>query len=188
MSPITADLGRPTTKKPNVTHPILPSITGLNLSSLTTSTDSPHSLTSSTAAIVVIHEKPSTSHANITENTESSSIKYQPDEIPVQIIVEPVLKPKIRPTQSTKRRFANRQVSGQSENDEDEVRVRPRRAQIIERIRSRRAQNRLLRNGNNSECGRGETSDGQGGCRMRRSGMSGFLDFLQRFLPQRDRE
>lgn len=175
-----------------MTNSIIPSITGLNLSSIATSTDSPHSqLSDVPQTVVVIHEKPSVPHETVTQNNqkaESSSISYQPNEIPVQVIVEPVLKPKIRPQQSTKRKFANRQVSRQTEDGDDEVRVRPRRAQILERMRSRRAQNRLSRNGNSNGCGRGETNDGQGGCRVRRSGMSGFLGFLTRFLPQRDHE
>lgn len=189
-----ADLsGRPT-KKPNATNPILPSITGLNLSSITPSADSPHPETSNKPeTVVVIHEKPS--QENDTKNNlhiESSSISYQPNEIPVQVIVEPVLKPKIRPSQSMKRKFANRQVTGETEDGDDQVRVRPRRAEILERraerIRARRAQAKLSRNGNNNGCGRGETSDGRGGCRTRRSGMSGFLEFITRFLPQRDSE
>lgn len=173
-------MGKPTTKKPNVTHPILPSIAGLNLSSIQTSTPA-----STPQAVVLIHEKPSTPHENDTKVTESSSVSYQPDEIPVEVIVEPLLKPKTRPTQSTKRRVGNRQASGKTDDD-DEFRPRPRRAQILERIRSRRAQNKISRNGNG--CGRGETSDGQGGCRVRRSGMSSFLEFLTRFLPQRNSE
>lgn len=115
-------------------------------------------------------------------------MSYQPDEIPVQIIVEPLLKP--RPPQSMKRKLSNRQVSGKAEDDDDDDKIKPRRrrAQIRDRIRSRRAHNKLSRNGNSNGCGRGETSDGQGGCRVRRSGMSDFLGFLTKFLPQRDSE
>lgn len=190
VNPITADLsGRPTTKKPNVTHPLLPSITGLNLSSIPTSTDSP---ASTPQTVVVIHEKPSTPQENDAQNnqiTESSSVSYQPDEIPVQVIVEPLLKPKIRPSQSMKRKSSNRQGSGKAdEDDDDDVKPRRRRAQIRERIRSRRAHNKISRNGNIAGCGRGETSDGHGGCRVRRSGMSDLLGFLTKFLPQRDSE
>lgn len=173
------------------THPLLPSIAGLNLSSITTSTDAPASIPET---VVVIHEKPSIQLENdtqINKITESSSVIYQPDEIPVQIIVEPLLKPKTRPPQSMKRKLSNRQVSGKAEddgNDDDKIRPRRRRAQIRERIRSRRAHNKISRNSISNGCGRGETSDGQGGCRIRRSGMSDFLGFLTKFLPQRDSE
>lgn len=192
MSPITADLsGRPTTKKPNVTHPLQPSIAGLDLSALSTSTvsNSSNSLTTKKPqTLVVIHKKPSTPQTQ--NSVGNSTVKYQPDEIPVEIIIEPVLKPKTRQSsQSAKRKLANRQVSGQR-GDSDDVRIRPRRAQMVERMRLRRAQsqNRLVRNGNSDGCNRGEIRDGQGGCRVRRSGMSGLLGFLTRFLPQRDRK
>lgn len=184
VDPVTADLGRPT-KKPNVTTSLQPSITGLNLSSISASTDQ-HPPASTPQTIVVIHEKPS--HQNETEDskkTESSSVSYQPDEIPVQVIVEPLLKK--RPPQSMKRKVSNRQVGGKADADVDEellTRPRPRRAQMLERMRARRAQNKMSRNGNG--CGRRAISDGQGGCRVRRSGMSGFLDFLTKFLPKGD--
>lgn len=170
-----------------MTQLLQPSIAGLNLSSIATSTDSliiPETL-------VVIHEKPPKSDANDTQTDikpETSSVSYQPDEIPVKVIVEPLLKPKTRPSQSMKPRLSNRQVNGKAGDDDDEIRPRRRRAQIRERIRSRRAQNRLSRNGNSSGCGRGQTNDGHGGCRVRRSGMSDFFGFLSRFLPERESE
>lgn len=164
-----------------MTSTLQPSIAGLNLSSISTSTDSP---ASTPQTIVVIHEKPS--HMNDTKDstkTESSSVSYQPDEIPVQVISEPLLKTKTRPPQSMKRKISNRQASLKTDADgDDEFRPRPRRAQMIERIRARRAQTKMSRNG----CGRRSISDGQGGCRVRRSGMGGFLEMLTRFLPKGD--
>ncbi len=187
MNPITADLSgnKPTTKKPNVTSTLLPSITGSNLTSFSTSTQSSSVVSTSPQTLVVIHENPSlSSQDNSLKNGDETSVSYQPDEIPVQVIVEPLLKPKVRPSpQSMKRKLTNRQVNAKTEDDDYEVRPRRRRGQIIDRIRLRRAHNKLTsRNG----CGRGQTSDGDGGCRIRRSGMSGFFEMLTRFLPQRD--
>ncbi|KAG4074489.1 hypothetical protein HA402_015778 [Bradysia odoriphaga] len=168
VNPITADLiGKPTTSKPTSSHQtVFPSIAGLNLSSISTSTES-----SATTASEVL---------------ESSSVSYQPDQIPVQVIVEPLLKPKIRPSllPSMKRKITNRQVIVRNDDDDYEVRPRRRRGQFIERMRLRRAQNR--RNGNG--CENGQVSDGQNGCRVRRSGMSAFLGMLAKFLPTRDNE
>lgn len=187
VNPITADLsGRPT--KPTTSKPVstlFPSIAGLNLSSITTSGES-STTTSAPETVVVIHEKPSMPPAAAQETDkimETSSVSYQPDQIPVQVIVEPVLKPKTKPSTlpPVKRKLTNRQVS--VKNDDDfEVRPRRRRGQLIERMRLRRAQNR--RNG----CENGQVSDGQNGCRVRRSGMGGFLGMLARFLPMRDTE
>lgn len=81
-----------------------------------------------------------------------------------------------------KRRLANRQVNVKNDDNVDEVKPRRRRGQIIDRMRLRRAQNR--RNG----CENGQVSDGQNGCRVRRSGMSGLLGMLAKFLPKSDSE
>lgn len=187
VDPVTADLsGKPTTKKPNITQSndsILPSIAGLNLSSISTSTDPTLSSSTIPQALVFIHEKPSSS-PDVDKNVESSSVSYRPDEIPVQVIVEPLLKPKVRQSspQTMKRKLSNRQVNEKFDDDDYEVRPRRRRGQIVERIRARRAQNRLSRNSNGSGCGKGD--DGQDGCRVRRSGMSGFLEMLTKLLPR----
>lgn len=189
VNPITADLSgkptKPTTSKPPSSHQTLfPSIAGLNLSSISTSTESPS--TSAPETLIVIHDKPSMPPASQENDKimETSSVSYQPDQIPVQVIVEPVLKPKTRPSTLAplKRKLTNRQVSVKNDNDDYEVKPRRRRGQMIERMRLRRAQNR--RNG----CENGQVSDGQTGCRVRRSGIGGFLGMLAKFLPLRDTE
>ncbi|XP_037040183.1 uncharacterized protein LOC119077118 [Bradysia coprophila] len=190
VNPITADLiGKPTTSKPTSSHQTLfPSIAGLNLSSIPMSSESSATTASVPETLVVIHDKPSMPSISQENDkvTESSSVSYQPDQIPVQVIVEPILKPKTRPSvsPSMKRKITNRQVSVRNDDDDYEVRPRRRRGQIIERMRLRRAQNR--RNGNG--CENGQVSDGQIGCRVRRSGMGAFLGMLAKFLPTRDNE
>ncbi|KAJ6650183.1 hypothetical protein Bhyg_05428, partial [Pseudolycoriella hygida] len=75
VNPVTADISGKPTKKPNVTEPLMPTITGVNLSSITTSTNSPSTIPQT---IVFIHEKPSLleNDTQVNKTGDTSSLSY----------------------------------------------------------------------------------------------------------------